>query len=118
MTQIRCPKLSCIYWGKGWCQSDEIELDSRTLSCITFEEPISRKGIGVTNSENDDDWDDLDWDEDEPLLEDEMHESLYENSSISFNRLDLGYPEEEDDYEEPDIEDEFEVVDADDWDSF
>jgi|GEM_PF-587012 len=116
MTQIRCPKLSCIYWKKGWCQSEEIELDLRTLSCMTFEESVSTNGY--RKSKKQDLWDDVDWDDDESLLEDELDEDMYESSRLPFNSLDLGYPEDEDEDDEPDIEDEYEVVDVDEWDSF
>ena len=116
MTQIRCPKLNCAYWRKGWCQSDEIELDIRTLSCITFEEAIVKNGH--RKSKKSDVWEDVDWVDDEPLLEDEMDEQLYENSRLPFNSLDLGLSEYEDEDDEPDIEDEYEVVDVDDWDKF
>jgi hypothetical protein len=71
MTRVRCPQDRCIFWMNGWCDIDEIELAPVTLACITFEEMDTE--IVATAAGNDD----LEWDDDESLFEDELDESLY-----------------------------------------
>lgn len=78
---------------QGWCGSDEIELSSTLLSCLTFEEAEGGEALP----------DDLDWDDDEPLDEDELHEDLYENKGLN-----LSYPLDDDD---DDLDDDLEEYD-------
>ena len=73
MTRIRCPQEHCIFWVDGWCDADEIELDPSTLACITFEE-VDYETYRVNPVADDDE---LEWEEDEPLFEEELDESLY-----------------------------------------
>jgi len=54
----------------GWCDIDEIELSPITLACITFEE-IDTEVEPVSDA------DDLEWDDDESLFEEDLNESLY-----------------------------------------
>lgn len=70
MTRVRCPQERCIYWMNGWCDIDEIELSPITLACITFEE-IDTEVEPVSDA------DDLEWDDDESLFEEDLNESLY-----------------------------------------
>lgn len=94
MPRVRCPQDRCIFWMNGWCDIDEIELAPVTLACITFEEMDSEVGAGAGAAD-----DDLEWDDDESLFEDDLDESLY------------GY----DDDDEEDEDDELIVDDDDDW---
>lgn len=84
MTRVRCPQERCIFWLDGWCDSDEIELDPSTLSCITFEEVDDGQSELVVA----DDDDELEWEDDESIFEEELDESLY------------GYDDGEDDEDE------------------
>lgn len=92
MTRIRCPQERCIFNIDGWCDSDEIELDATTLACITFEE-VDYEAYRVTHDTDDDE---LEWDEDEPLWEEDLDESLYEVEDL----------EEDEEEDEPVEEDE------------
>ncbi|MBX3050459.1 MAG: hypothetical protein KF753_03225 [Caldilineaceae bacterium] len=78
----------------GWCDIDEIELSPVTLACITFEEmdtEVTPVGSG--------DGDELEWDDDESLFEEDLDESLY--------GYDDGDDEDEDDELLADEEDEW-----------
>lgn len=74
MTRIRCPQDRCIFNLDGWCDSDEIELDANTLTCITFEE-VDYETYRVHQDPDDDE---LEWDDEEPLWDEDLDESLYE----------------------------------------
>lgn len=93
MTRVRCPRERCIFWMDGWCDIDEIELSPVTLACITFEEMDTEVAV-IGSVEGDD----LEWDEDESLFDDDLDESLY------------GYDDEEEDEDEELVADE-----GDDW---
>ncbi len=74
MTRIRCPQTRCMYWDAGLCSAVEIELDIETLTCMTFEDagpPLIDLG-----DELDED-DELEWDDDESIFEEDLDESLY-----------------------------------------
>lgn len=71
MTRVRCPQNRCIFWMNGWCDIDEIELSPVTLACITFEE------MDAEVAPVDPEADDLEWDDDESLFEEDLDESLY-----------------------------------------
>jgi hypothetical protein len=73
MTRIRCPQNRCIFWEKGWCDAEEIELDLRTLACITFEEVDDANVMAVDVLDDND----LEWEDDEPIFDDEWDEDLY-----------------------------------------
>lgn len=92
MTRVRCPQDRCIFWLNGWCDVDEIELSPVTLACITFEE------VDTEVAPVDADGDDLEWDDDESLFEEELDESLY------------GYDEDEDEEDDDLLDD-----DDDEW---
>lgn len=72
MTRIRCPQDRCIFWEDGWCDSDEIELHPTTLACITFEEVELDPPAAISVDDNE-----LEWEEDEPIFEEDLDESLY-----------------------------------------
>lgn len=74
MTRIRCPQDRCVFNLDGWCDADEIELDASTLACITFEE-VDYEAYRVHHDIEDDE---LEWDEEEPLWDEDLDESLYE----------------------------------------
>lgn len=93
MTQVRCPRRRCIHWIQGWCGSDEIELDLIALSCNTFEEAADE------SDEDLDELDELEWDDEDSLLEDELNERFYV----------------EDDDEDEDDDLELELLEDDDW---
>jgi len=76
----------------GWCDIDEIELAPVTLVCLTFEEMDTEIAAIVSAS------DDLEWDDDESLFEDELDESLY------------GYDDDDDEDDDDEL-----VADEDDW---
>ena len=74
MTRIRCPQTRCLNWDAGLCAAAEIELDIETLTCMTFEDagpPLIDLG-----DELDED-DELEWDDDESIFEEDLDESLY-----------------------------------------
>ena len=88
MSRVRCPQKRCSFWEKGWCDADEIELDLKTLSCMTFDEmelPDVPSGAGEANDKEEME---LEWLDEESIFEDDMDESLY--------ALDDGDPELED----------------------
>ncbi|MCG3769735.1 MAG: hypothetical protein JW384_00865 [Nitrosomonadaceae bacterium] len=93
MTRVRCPQDRCIFWMNGWCDIDEIELAPVTLVCLTFEE-MDAEIVAIASAS-----DDLEWDDDESLFEDDLDESLY------------GY----DDGEDEDEDDELIADDDDEW---
>lgn len=70
MTRVRCPQDRCIFWMNGWCDIDEIELAPVTLACLTFEEMDTE--VAPVAGDND-----LEWDDDESLFEEDLDESLY-----------------------------------------
>jgi len=72
MTRIRCPQNRCVNWDAGLCTAQEIELDIETLTCMTFDD------AGPPLIDIGDDLDDeLEWDDEESLFEDDLDESLY-----------------------------------------
>jgi hypothetical protein len=107
MTRVRCPKDACLFWKDGWCQSDEIELSPLTLACLNYEE-YEEIEDGILGDALDDE---LDWDVDEALNDDELDESLYDNDPVEMELFD------DDLDDEPDLEDEFELYDPseEDW---
>ncbi len=110
MTRIQCPQESCIHWEDGLCGSSEIELEAHTLICLTFEEPVDAvnavPGAHVNDALDDDI--DIDWDDDESLIEDELDERLYENKALDLrNNLD-----DDDEYEDDNFDD-FDEMDDD-----
>ncbi len=100
MTRVRCPMERCIYWLNGWCDADEIELDPETLACITYEEFEPQTDVEVA------DLADLEWDEAEPIFEEEMDERLYDVT-------DFVTGEDDEDEEEDELAFEFEEEDGD-----
>lgn len=74
MTRIRCPQERCIFNIDGWCDADEIEIDATTLACVTFEE-VDYEAYRVNSADDDDE---LEWDDEEPLWDEDLDESLYE----------------------------------------
>ncbi len=112
MTRIQCPQESCIHWVDGLCGSGEIELEAHTLICLTFEEIVDTvnftAGVHVKDALNDDEID-IEWDDDDSLIEDELDERLYENKALDLrNNLD-----DDDEYEDDDFDD-FDEMDDDD----
>jgi hypothetical protein len=88
MSRVRCPQKRCSFWVNGWCDADEIELDLKTLSCMTFDEmelPDVPSGAGEAADKEEME---LEWLDEESIFEDDMDESLY--------ALDDGDPELED----------------------
>lgn len=73
MTRIRCPQEVCIFWMDGWCDADEIEIDLTTVACLTFEE-VDYDTYRVNPAADDEE---LEWDDDESIFEDDLDESLY-----------------------------------------
>lgn len=74
MTRIRCPQDRCIFNVDGWCDADEIEIDLTTIACLTFEEV----DLETYRVHQDSDDDELEWDDEEPLWDENLDESLYE----------------------------------------
>ncbi len=107
MTRIQCPQESCIHWVDGLCGSIEIELEAHTLICLTFEEPVDAvnvaAGVHVNDALSDEDVD-IDWDDDDSLIEDELDERLYENKVLDL-RSNLDDDDEYDDFEDDDFDD-------------
>lgn len=97
MSRVRCPQKRCSYWLNGWCDADEIELDSVTLSCITFDEIETVDVSAETSAASDKNHDEYEWLDDDSIFEEEMDESLY--------GVDDGDPELDDD-EESDLQEE------------
>ena len=57
MTRIRCQLAECVFWYKGLCNSDEIDLDPE-VGCLSH--------VQDRNPGDDEEWDDEDlFDEDE-----------------------------------------------------
>ena len=106
MTRIQCPQDNCINWAAGLCTSDEIELEMGTLSCITFEEApdeqIAENHLAGVGKSADDADEELDWVDDDSLIEDELDERFYENSA-----LDMGLNLDEDDLYSDNDDDDF-----------
>ena len=92
MSRVRCPQKSCSFWLNGWCDADEIELDLKTLSCLTFDEmelPGVSSGSGEATVKEEME---LEWLDEESIFEEDLDESLYD--------LDDGDPElEEEEYD-------------------
>ena len=98
MSRVRCPRKRCSFWVNGWCDADEIELDLKTLSCMTFDEmelPDDASGGGEANDNGEME---LEWLDEESIFEEEMDESLYS--------LDDGDPELEDEEKDDMLEEE------------
>ncbi len=74
MTRIRCPQDRCIFNVDGWCDADEIEIDAVTIACLTFEE-VDYETYRVHPDPDDDE---LEWDDEDPLWNENLDESLYE----------------------------------------
>lgn len=92
MTRVRCPQERCIFNIDGWCDADEIEIDATTLACVTFEE-VDYETYRVNQDADDDE---LEWDDEEPLWDEDMDESLYE--------VDADDDEDEEEEEDPLVE--------------
>ncbi len=98
MSRVRCPQKRCSFWVNGWCDADEIELDLKTLSCMTFDEmelPDDASGGGEANDNGEME---LEWLDEESIFEEEMDESLYS--------LDDGDPDLEDEEKDDMLEEE------------
>lgn len=90
MSRVRCPQKLCSFWLDDWCDADEIEIDLKTLSCMTFDEIEEVATVAVSRDSDDDDEEiEWEWMDAESLFEDDMDESLY--------GVDDGDPELEDD---------------------
>jgi hypothetical protein len=57
----------------GWCDADEIEIDLATVVCLTFEE-VDYDTYRINPVADDDE---LEWDDDESIFEEDLDESLY-----------------------------------------
>ena len=77
MSRVRCPQKRCSFWLNGWCDADEIELDSVTLSCITFDEIENAESLEGAAAASAKDEEEYEWLDDESIFEDDMDESLY-----------------------------------------
>lgn len=75
MTRIRCPQNRCLNWDAGLCTAAEIELDIETLTCMTFDD--AGPPLAALDDDLEDDFDELEWDDDESIFEDDLDESLY-----------------------------------------
>ncbi len=62
MTKIKCRAIDCIFWDLGFCSADKITYDLEE-GCLTYEVLDDLPG-----EEWDDDLDDLDAEEDNPLV--------------------------------------------------
>lgn len=78
MTQIVCRASTCLFWGDGVCNAEEIEYEP-DVGCLSFQdmgdleleedegEELDWEG-GSRGSlfadDDDDDWDEVDWDDD------------------------------------------------------
>ena len=110
MTRIQCPQESCIHWVDGLCGSGEIELEAHTLICLTFEEPIDVVNLaaGAHVSDALDDDIDIEWDDDDSLIEDDLDERLYENKALDLRSNlddDDEYEDDFDDFDDDDLDD-------------
>lgn len=61
MPRVRCPLAECVFWHKGFCEADEIDLDPE-VGCLTF---IEDGDPGAGEDWGDEDFFDEDeWEED------------------------------------------------------
>ena len=92
MSRVRCPQKGCSFWLNGWCDADEIELDLKTLSCLTFDEMELPEVSSGAREATDKVELELEWLDEDSIFEDDLDESLY--------GVDDGDPEFEDEEDE------------------